>query len=139
MARPTDRPTDAVKPDSAKAAKPVDPKDDKYRDLFLDPRREEALRKVRENLGKDTFVAAIDEFRATWGLPDPYDLLQIVFENHPATAVRVEALEKMDKLVDAQADSSKQVFKTRVKLLQLTAREPELKKLAVRIARARKY
>ena len=114
-------------------------KDDKYRDLVLDPRKEEALRKVRENLGKETFVAAVDEFRAAWGLPDPYDLLQIVFESHPAVAVRVEALQKMDTLVDAQADSSKQVFKTRVKLLQLTAREPELKKLAVRIARARKY
>jgi len=109
-------------------------------EFTIDPNKEEGIRKLREHEGKDTFVAAVDTFRAEFGLPDNrFDLLQKIFETHPSATVRAEALEFMDKGVDAQAESTQQVFKTRVKLLQLTAREPELKKVAVRIARARKY
>ena len=108
-------------------------------ELTKDPEKEEAIARLREQTGGDGFVAAVDAFRAVYGMPEPFDLLQIVFERHTDPKVRAEALENMDAAVDRQADSTKQVFKTRVKLLQMTAREPELKKVAVRIARARGY
>lgn len=108
-------------------------------DLMLDPEKEERLGKLRELVGKDGFAAAVDAFKAIWGLPEPFDLLQIVFETHPGVDVRAQALEKMDAGIDAQPEPTKQVFKSRVKLLALTAREPEIKKLATRISRTRKY
>lgn len=108
-------------------------------EFTVDPEKVEALARLREHIGKDTFAAAVDAFRKEFGLPEPFDILQLVFEHHTDIAVRAEALQKMDEAVDRQADSTKQVFRTRVKLLQLTAREPELKKLAVRIAKTRGY
>lgn len=114
-------------------------RDEKFDLLFSDPKKEIARKKIVENTGKDSFVPSVDEYRAEYGLPDDFDLLQLIFENHPDAAVRVEALGKMDALVDATAESTKQVFRTRIKLLKMTARDPELKKLAVRIAKTRGY
>lgn len=108
-------------------------------EFTIDPEKVEALAKLREHVGKETFDAAVDAFKKEFGLPEPFDLLQLVFENHKDVAVRAEALQKMDETVDRENDATKQVFKTRVKLLQMTAREPDLKRLAVRIARSRKY
>ena len=108
-------------------------------EFTIDPEKVEALAKLREHIGKETFSGAVDVFRKEFGLPEPFDLLQLVFENHKDAAVRVEALQKMDETVDRENDATKQVFKTRVKLLQMTAREPELKRLAVRIAKTRGY
>lgn len=122
-----------------KADRPTREPGEKPPDLLIDPDKEEKLGKLRELVGKDGFVAAVDAFRAIYGLPEPFDMLQIVFETHPGVDVRVQALEKMDAGIDGQPDPTKQVFKTRVKLLALTAREPEIKRLATRIARARKY
>jgi len=113
--------------------------DEKFDSLFTDPKKDAARKKIVENYGKDGFVAAIDEYRAEYGLPDDFELLQQIFDAHKDAAVRAETLEKMDALVDATADSTKQVFKSRIKLLKMTAREPEVKKLAVRIAKARGY
>jgi hypothetical protein len=113
--------------------------DERFQSLFSDPKKEQALRKVREQVGKDGFVEAVEAYRVEFGLPEEYDLLQVILENHTIGAVRAEALERMDAAVDAQAASTQQVFKTRVKLLALTAREPELKKLAGKISRARKF
>ncbi len=127
-----DRPPDRWK---AKVA------EEKFDALFTDPKKEEALQKIRDTLVKDaaTFGAAVDEFKKDFGLPEDFDLLQRILENHPSGDVRTETLEKMDTLVDGRPDSTKQVFKTRVKLLALTAREPNLKKAASRIAKLRKY
>ena len=122
-----------------KADRPTREPGEKPPDLLIDPDKEEKLGKLRELVGKDGFVAAVDAFRAIYGLPEPFDMLQIVFETHPGVDVRVQALEKMDAGIDAQPEPTKQVFKTRVKLLALTAREPDIKRLATRIARARKY
>lgn len=138
MTRRADRPTrDRPTRDTSKEKAAAPAREDEF---TIDPNKEEGIRKLREHEGKDTFVAAVDAFRAEFGLPDNrFDLLQKIFETHPSATVRAEALDRMDAGVDSQADSTQQVFKTRVKLLQLTAREPELKKVALRIARARKY
>ena len=64
---------------------------------------------------------------------------QQIFDAYKEAAVLVETLTKMDGLVDATAESTKQVFKSRIKLLKMTAREPDVKKLAMRIATARGY
>jgi len=113
--------------------------DERFHSLFTDPKKESSLGKVRQEIGKDGFVAAVDAYRTDYGLPDEYDLLQVILENHTAPDVRAAALDAMDKAVDGQAASTQQVFKTRVKLLAMTAREPELKKLAGRISKARKF
>lgn len=114
-------------------------RDEKFDSLFVDSKKTAGLKKIRENVGKDGFGAAVDEHRAAYGLPSEFDLLQLVLENHGDPAVRVEALEAMDKSVDGTADSTKLVFKTRVKLLALTSRELPLKKAAARIAKARGF
>ncbi len=113
--------------------------DEKFHSLFVDPKKEAALKKVREEVGKEGFVAALDAYHASYGLPDEYDLLQVVLEAHHAPALRVAALERMDQSVDAQAESTRTVFRSRVKLLALTAREPAVKKAASRIAKARGF
>ena len=128
-----ERPTGGTKPDGERRTR------ESQGELALDPKKLEGMAKLREQIGKDGFIAQLDVFRAEFGLPDPFDVLQLVFENHKDVGVRVEALQKMDAEIDKQADSTKQVFRTRVKLLQMTAREPELKKAAVRIAKARGY
>src|SRR3954470_12688415 len=88
--------------------------DEKFDSLFVDTKKDAARKKMVENYGKDTFIAAIDEYRAQYGLPDDFELLQQIFDGHKDAAVQAEALEKMDTLVDATADSTKQVFKSRV-------------------------
>lgn len=114
-------------------------RDEKFDSLFGDPKKDAARKKIVENSGKDGFLAAVDAYRAEYGLPDDFELLQQIFDGHKDVAVRAETLEKMDAIVDTTADSTKMVFKSRVKLLKMTAREPEIKKLAVRIAKARAY
>ena len=113
--------------------------DEKFDSLFGDPKKDAARKKIVENFGKDSFIAAIDEYRAEYGLPDDFELLSQIFDGHKDAAVRAEALARMDTLVDATADSTRQVFRSRIKLLKLTAREPEVKKLAARIAKARGF
>src|SRR5688500_9287627 len=92
-------PPSADRPPDRWAAKQADAKFDA---LFVDPKKEDALQKVRDSLVKDaaTFGAAVDDYKKDFGLPDDFDLLQRILEIHPSGDVKTETLEKMDTLVD---------------------------------------
>lgn len=111
--------------------------DKTFDNLFSDPEREAALSRIRSYVDKDGFAEAVNEYVKQFGLPGDYDVLQVIFEGHPETELRVKALKLMDELVDEQGAPTQQVFKSRIKILRLTGRVREIKKLAVQIAKAR--
>ena len=111
--------------------------DQRFDSLFSNPDLDAALETLRKAVGKENFAEVFDAFHSEFGFPTGYDLLQVALEEHPSLEVQVEALGRMDEAVDEQAASTQQVFKSRVKLLRMTARDATLKKAAARIAKRR--
>lgn len=113
-------------------------RDKAFSSLFTDPERDAAADKIHEQVGKEGFAEAVDTFIESYGFPTEYNVLQLILEEHPDAETQAEALSRMDEMVDEQADSTQQVFKSRVKLLRLTAKDAKVRKLAGRIAKRRK-
>ena len=114
-------------------------RDKAFDSLFTDTNRESALDKIRNQVGREPFVDTVDAYIEEYGMPEAYDVLQLILEEHTSSTLQAQTLELMDEQVDAQAEATQQVFKSRVKLLRMTSREPNIKKTATRIAKRRKY
>lgn len=106
--------------------------------LFTNPERDKGLETIRAQVGKEGFADAVEAFCDEFGFPESYDVLQLILEEHPDPSRQAQALEAMDGQVDDQADSTQQVFRSRVKLLRMTAKDAQVRKLAGRIAKRRK-
>jgi hypothetical protein len=92
-----------------------------------------AMQKISDHYGKNTFNSTVGKFIKKYGIPNSWETLMLILDYKDQRIVE-KALNALRGLMAESSAAEREGFKSRVKILAMTAENDELQELAQEIA-----
>ena len=92
-----------------------------------------AMQKISDHYGKNTFNRTVEKFIKKYGIPNSWETLMLILDYKDQRIVE-KALNALRGLMAESSAAEREGFKSRVKILAMTAENDELQDLAQEIA-----